>query len=83
MGDGLRMHVKPKLREPSLLLAFEGWNDAGEAASGAARYVERALRAVPLAEIDGEEFFDFTVCRPRVRLDARGARRTQGGEVTC
>ena len=77
MHAALRMHVMPKLREPCLLLAFEGWSDAGEAASGAVRYVEQAARAVPLAEIDGQEFFDFTVCRPRVRLGAGGAREVE------
>jgi len=40
------------LREAALLLAFEGWNDAGEAASSAARFIERSIRAVPLAEIE-------------------------------
>jgi proteasome assembly chaperone (PAC2) family protein len=53
-----------------LLLAFEGWNDAGEAASSAVRYVGDAIGSVPLAEIDCEEFLDFTVTRPAVRLDA-------------
>jgi proteasome assembly chaperone (PAC2) family protein len=77
MRDALHMHVLPKLRDPALLLAFEGWNDAGESASSAARYVELALRAVPLAEIDGEEFFDFSVCRPRVRLAPGGAREVE------
>jgi hypothetical protein len=57
-----------------LLLAFEGWNDAGEAASSAVRFIERSIRAVPLAEIDCEEFIDFTVARPTVRLE-RGASR--------
>ncbi len=77
MRDALRMRVIPRLREPALLLAFEGWNDAGEAASGVARFVERAVGSVPLAEIDGEEFFDFTVCRPRLRLGARGVREVE------
>ena len=74
MTDALRMHVLPSLRDGALVLAFAGWNDAGESATGALRFVADALRAVPLAEIDGEEFYDFTVRRPVVRLDA-GARR--------
>ena len=42
-----------------------GWNDAGERrARSRVRYVEDAIRAVPLAEIDREEFFDFTVHAP-------------------
>jgi proteasome assembly chaperone (PAC2) family protein len=74
MADALRMHVLPSLRDPALVLAFAGWNDAGEAATSAARYVADSLHAVPLAEIDPEEFYDFTVRRPHVRLDP-GARR--------
>ncbi len=77
MADALRMHVLPKLREPVLLLAFGGWNDAGEAATSAARFVADSLNAVPLAEIDPEEFYDFTVRRPVVRLDAAGRRRLE------
>src|SRR5262249_50623437 len=61
---------EPVLENATLVAAFEGWNDAGEAATGAARYVEAAVRAVPLAEIDGEEFLDFTVRRPHVRAAA-------------
>ena len=57
-----------------MLLAFSGWNDAGEAATSAVRYVRDALCAVPLGEIDCEEFFDFTVARPTVRLGEEGAR---------
>ncbi len=52
-----------------MVLAFEGWNDAGEAASRAARYISEAISSVPLAEIDAEEFLDFTVQRPTVRTD--------------
>jgi hypothetical protein len=74
VDDPLRLHVEPKLRDAPLLIAFEGWNDAGEAASSALRYVESAIRSVPLADIDCEEFFDFTVQRPRVRMGEEGAR---------
>ncbi len=47
-----------------MILAFEGWNDAGEAATTALRFVNDAIHSVPLAEIDPEEFYDFTVRRP-------------------
>jgi hypothetical protein len=72
--DALTYFVEPVLENATLVAAFEGWNDAGEAATGAARYVESAIHAVPLAEIDGEEFLDFTVRRPWVRSGAGGAR---------
>ena len=74
VGDPLEFHVRPDLREAALLLAFEGWNDAGEAASSAVRFIERSIRAVPLAEIDCEEFLDFTVARPTVRLEGGESR---------
>ena len=72
--DALRMTVRPELRDAQMLLAFEGWNDAGQAASSAVRFVDRSIRSAPLAELDCEEFFDFTVSRPTVRLGEGGAR---------
>jgi predicted ATP-grasp superfamily ATP-dependent carboligase len=56
------------LRRPVLIAAFEGWNDAGDAASGAARYLAGEWGARRIATIDPEEFYDFTVVRPNVRL---------------
>jgi hypothetical protein len=67
VSDELQLHVSPVLRDAPLVLSFEGWNDAGEAASTAVRFVERAIRSVPLAQIDAEEFIDYTVHRPTVR----------------
>jgi proteasome assembly chaperone (PAC2) family protein len=64
------MHVQPILGEPTLLLAFEGWNDACEAATAAVCFVNDALRGVPLADIDPDEYYDFTVLRPEVEYDA-------------
>jgi len=68
------MHVIPVLRDAPLVVAFEGWNDAGEAASAAVRFVDQAIQSVPLAEIAGEEFLDYTVHRPSVRLTDEDAR---------
>ena len=78
----LRLHVRPALRDAPLLLAFGGWNDAGDAATLAVRYVEDAIRAVPLAEIDCEDFLDFTVTRPTVKLDAGHQRVIEWPSVT-
>jgi predicted ATP-grasp superfamily ATP-dependent carboligase len=60
---------RPELRNPALIVAFEGWNDAGDAASFAARYLAKSWGAEPFATIEPEEFYDFTETRPRVRLD--------------
>jgi predicted ATP-grasp superfamily ATP-dependent carboligase len=66
----LRWHGdRPVLHRPVLLAAFEGWNDAGEAATTAVRFLARTLGATRLATVEAEEFYDFTVARPHVRLD--------------
>ena len=57
-----------------MVVAFGGWIDAGEAVTGAMRYLVRHLSASHLASIDPEEFFDFTKVRPVVRLTADGQR---------
>ncbi len=65
IGDG----VRPTLTSPILVLAFEGWNDAGEAASTASRHLADTFDATPFASIDPEPYYDFTSTRPFVRLD--------------
>ena len=57
----------PALRDPILVAAFEGWNDAGDAASGAVEHLELIWDARPLAELDSEDYYDYQVNRPQVR----------------
>ena len=64
----------PPLNRPVLVAAFKGWNDAGEAASGAIEMLWDALDAQEFAWIDSEEFFDFQVTRPTVRSVRGGGR---------
>ncbi|MEM9468248.1 MAG: PAC2 family protein [Actinomycetota bacterium] len=59
----------PDLREPVLIAAFEGWNDAGDAATIAARQLVERFDATPLVDIDPERYFDFSATRPLVHLD--------------
>jgi proteasome assembly chaperone (PAC2) family protein len=66
--DHVRWQDRPQLRRPVLVAAFEGWNDAADAASTAARYLRDRWSARPFASIDPEEFYDFTSTRPQVRL---------------
>jgi proteasome assembly chaperone (PAC2) family protein len=66
--DHVRWHERPRLRRPMLIAAFEGWNDAADAASTAARYLRDRWSARPFADIDPEEFYDFSSTRPQVRL---------------
>ena len=63
----------PDLHDPVVLAAFEGWNDAGEAASNALRHLADAWDAETVAEIDGEDYYDYQVNRPVVSIqgDAR------------
>jgi predicted ATP-grasp superfamily ATP-dependent carboligase len=66
---------RPTLNRPFLVTAFEGWNDAGVAASTALGFVADALGAETFARIDPEEFYDFQVTRPMVQLEAADGRR--------
>src|SRR5437764_457356 len=66
--EQLRWHHHPRLRRPIMVAAFEGWNDAADASSTAARYLRERWDARPFATIDPEEFFDFSTTRPQVRL---------------
>jgi proteasome assembly chaperone (PAC2) family protein len=59
---------RPRLRNPVMVCAFKGWNDAGEAASAAVSFIHESLDAEDVASIDPEEFYDFTAVRPTVRL---------------
>jgi len=62
------------VREPVIIAAFAGWNDAGDAATGAIRYLVEHFDADRIAEIDPEDFFDFTAARPHVQVDDDGER---------
>jgi proteasome assembly chaperone (PAC2) family protein len=64
----LEWQSRPQLRDPIIVCAFKGWNDAGEAASAAVQFLCETFDAEPLATIDPEEFYDFTAVRPTVRL---------------
>ena len=75
--DGLIEHEIPQGRLPTMLVAFAGWPDAAEAATRAMRFLARKLRAVKFAEIDPEEFYDFTHVRPQSRVTRQGERITR------
>jgi proteasome assembly chaperone (PAC2) family protein len=73
--DPVRRFSKPVLHRPKAVIAFEGWNDACDAASGAVNYL-LSLADVhePFAVVDPEEFFDFQSRRPTVQVDQGGTR---------
>ncbi len=64
----------PALRDAVMLAAFEGWNDAGEAASGAVAHLQRVWQAELVTELDPEDYHDFQVNRPVVSLTEDGER---------
>jgi proteasome assembly chaperone (PAC2) family protein len=65
----------PTLTNPILVAAFEGWNDAGDAATGAVEHLELVWDAQPLTEIDPDDYYDFQVNRPEVSLVDGVSRR--------
>ena len=72
----LRWSAQPDLPDgPVLIAAFGGWNDAGDAATTAIDHLAEQWGARTFADIDPEDFFDFTSTRPEVRIDLDGRRR--------
>ncbi len=57
-----------------MVCSFQGWNDAGDAASTATGFLAQALDAQRFARIDSEEFYDFQANRPHVQIDETQAR---------
>ncbi|HEX5497557.1 MAG TPA: PAC2 family protein [Mycobacteriales bacterium] len=69
--------VLPELTDPVLIGAFEGWNDAGDAASTAVEHLELIWDARPLAALDPDDYYDFQVNRPSVSLVDGVTRRVE------
>jgi proteasome assembly chaperone (PAC2) family protein len=72
----MEIHQIPLLRNPVMVMAFSGWNDAAEAASGAVEHLLSGWRdisddVVPelIADVESEEYYDFQVNRPVVSID--------------
>jgi proteasome assembly chaperone (PAC2) family protein len=64
-----------ELVDPVVIAAFEGWNDAADAASSAVDHLIKVWNARTVASIDPEEFYDFQVNRPMVGTDLAGHRQ--------
>ena len=67
-GNELSVASEIDLRDPVMIAAFRGWNDAGDAASFAAQHLGRSWRSKKFAWIEPEDFFDFQAVRPHVKL---------------
>lgn len=64
----------PELVDPVMVAAFEGWNDAGDAASTAVAHLEQEWKGEVFAALDAEDYYDFQVNRPTVWMDG-GVRK--------
>lgn len=70
----INIEVDAQFDDAVVIAAFEGWNDAGEAASDAVEHLLVSWRATLLATVDPEDYYDFQVNRPHVGFDDRGER---------
>ena len=70
------------LRSPVLIAAFEGWNDAADAASAAVDHLLEVWNGELVAVIDPEDFYDFQVNRPTVSSDEDSTGAFAGGSVS-
>jgi hypothetical protein len=57
-----------------VIAAFDGWNDAGEAASGAVEALRASTEYDLVHSVDPELYFDYQYTRPSSRMDAEGHR---------
>ena len=65
--ERLRPPDLPKFTDTIIVAAFEGWNDAGDAASDALEHLDAIWEAEPIVEIDDEAYYDYQVNRPVIR----------------
>jgi len=63
------IHKLPELRNPDLIVALAGWSDAAEVATGTVLYLARSLDATRFAQIEGDQFYDFSTTRPKITVD--------------
>ena len=70
----IRIESEGRFEDAVVVAAFEGWNDAGEAASDAVNHLLVSWKGRLLATVDPEDFYDFQVNRPHVGFDSEGGR---------
>src|SRR5260370_25613781 len=74
MSD-IQYYKQPVLRDPVVVAAFGGWNDAADSATTAIKFLIQRWQPVKIAEIDSEDFFVFTETRPTIKF-VDGIQRT-------
>lgn len=78
----MEIYSLPSLRDPIMVLAFQGWNDAAEAASKATEHLLSLWPSQLIAEVESEDFYDYQVNRPQVFLDESGERELSWPSTT-
>ena len=73
----LVVHETPTVAHEYMIIAFAGWADASDAATTAIKYLIRKLKATKFAELDPEEFYDFSQTRPYTSRTKDGRRRVR------
>ncbi len=80
--DAIRRYSRPALRRPAAIVAFAGWSDACDAASGAVNHLlARFGGDEPFAALEPEEFYDFQEHRPIVSISDGRVRRMTWPEL--
>ena len=73
--EHLTIHETPDKKLDHLVIVFSGWADAAEGATSAIKFLQRKLQAKKFADIDPEEFYDFSQTRPYTSRTRDGTRR--------
>ena len=71
----LTIHETPSKKLDHMVIVFSGWADAAEGATSAVKFLQRKLQSKKFAEIDPEEFYDFSQTRPYSSRTRDGKRR--------
>lgn len=66
---------EPELRNPVLVAAFGGWNDAADAATTVIKFLVERWKPLRFGEIDGEDFFVYTETRPSIQYSKGSLRK--------
>ena len=74
LGGVIEIEDVPPLANPIVIAAFEGWNDAADAASSVVDHLLQVWNARVIGAIDPEDFYDFQMNRPLIGADERGMR---------
>lgn len=68
MADLFTVHERPALDSPALVIALEGWIDAGIGAAGAAQAITNELHPRTIVTFDADTLLDHRARRPIMHL---------------